>query len=100
MKTNHNRGFEARPDASAHLEQVEMKAPWCQVKHPKGKKFAWSEKLELSGKQINTFIHPNGGTHSEEKCRRGAKRSMNRRARKLENAATRNLVNDIDSETK
>lgn len=94
MKTNHNRGFTARPDANSRLEEKSMKAPFVNVKIPKGKKFSWNEQLELSGKNISTSIHPNGGTHSEEKCRRGAKRHINRIARRIENEATKRIADD------
>ncbi|MNK40189.1 hypothetical protein D3C87_588290 [compost metagenome] len=98
MKTNHNRGFQARPDANSRLEEQSMKAPFSDIKIPKGKRFQWNEQLELSGKNISTSIHPNGGTHSEEKCRRGAKRHINRIARRIENAATKRIADDEHSD--
>lgn len=94
MKTNHNRGFVARPEANSRIEPI---AGTVYQTFP-GHQSSWSGKLALSGKKIHTYIHPNGGTHSEEKCRRGAKRHINRVARHHENAATKRLADDTDSD--
>lgn len=92
MKTNHQRGFKAEPES----KRQQRESP---VEHfEEGRQSYWGEQLELSGKAIQTYIHP-GHTHdSEEKCRRGAKRRINRVARKLENSATKKLAEKGDDE--
>jgi hypothetical protein len=53
--------------------------------------------LRLSGKHVDTWIHPTGGNHSYEKCRRGAKRYLRRAERHYENLALKEMTYGKDA---
>lgn len=62
-------------------------------------KFYFQDKLPLSGESVDTHVHMHNAYNGQaRKARAGAKRHINKIARRIENAATKRIADDEHSD--